>query len=148
MAGARRVNANAVGPVHRNSRRLGPDDAPRFESMRQLIFVSETTSGGTTRPPFVSFFTEPAFWYNFLNFCFATVGVVLGVWALYLAYVQLRKTLRAAEAAQLASKATMIAMLRLTELTKVDRLSDLSGQVLILLRGEIFVASNSGFRTC
>lgn len=91
--------------------------------------------GPTTRS-FYSFFDEPHFGYNVLNLSVAALGVGLGLWALWLAYNQLRRTLDAAEAARKASEETAAGMRRITLLVNAVQLSGFCGQLLHLLRDQ------------
>jgi hypothetical protein len=101
--------------------------------MAAITFVSDSTTAPTTRPLF-SFFDDPHFWYNFVNFFLATFGAAIGLWALFLAYDQLAKTLKAARAAQDAAEKTKNAIRGIKSVMDSVQLIGLCAEVLHLMR--------------
>ena len=82
------------------------------------------------------FFEQPGLWFNLLSFVFTTAGATLGVWALWLAYVQLRKTQRAADAARAAAERAVTEVRTIATIVDVERLSGLCREVTALLRSD------------
>lgn len=104
--------------------------------MEDLGLVPITAATGPTTRSLYSFFDEPRFGFNLLSLSLAALGVGLGLWALWLAYNQLRKTLNAAEAARKASEETAAAMRQVAIMVDAVHLSGLCGQLLHLLRDQ------------
>ena len=86
-----------------------------------------------------TFFEHPGLWFNLLSFAFTTLGVLLGIWALWIALVQLRKTLTAAQAARSAAEAARSDVSRIVTVVDLQRLSAVCLEIVTLLesgRGE------------
>jgi CHAD domain-containing protein len=80
------------------------------------------------------FFAQPGLWFNVFSFALAILGATLGVWALWLAYGQLRKTQRAAEAAKDAAERALAEVQSIATIVEIERLSGLCREVTTLLR--------------
>lgn len=72
--------------------------------------------------------------YNIINLVFSIVGCVVGIWALWLAVVQIGKTREAAEAAREAANATRRQFVHLTNVVSMQRLCGVTREVIVALR--------------
>jgi hypothetical protein len=88
------------------------------------------------------FFQIPGWWYNFLSFSFGVAGLVLGVIGLWIAYVQLAKTLNAAEAAKQASLKTADDLKHFSVVVDLQKLSSLCREVMNHLETNDFAGAS------
>jgi hypothetical protein len=88
------------------------------------------------------FFQIPGWWYNFLSFGFGCAGLILGVVGLWVAYVQLAKTLSAAQAAKKASLQTASDLKHFSAVVDLQKLSSLCREVINFLGAGDFVGSS------
>jgi hypothetical protein len=85
------------------------------------------------------FFQTPGWWYNFYSFVFGFGGLLLGLVGLWLAYIQIAKTLNAAQAAKNAAEATSANLARLTTVINIERLSTFCREAMTLLAAERYL---------
>ena len=85
------------------------------------------------------FFQTPGWWYNFSSFVFGFGGLLLGLVGLWLAYIQIAKTLNAAQAAKNAAEATSADLARLTSVINIERLSTFCREAMTLLATEQYL---------
>lgn len=72
--------------------------------------------------------------FNLINMALAVVGVGLAVWALWMALVQLRKTMTAAKSAQTAAEATRAQLLNVANYVSLQRVCGIAGEAALAVR--------------
>ena len=82
------------------------------------------------------FFEQPGLWFNVFSLVLTALGAGLGVWALWLAYVQLRRIARAADAAKAAAERALAEVRGIASVVDLERLSGLCREVTTLLRSD------------
>ena len=82
------------------------------------------------------FFDRPGFWFNLASLSLTAMGAGLGVWALWLAYVQLGNIVRVADAAKAAAESALAEVRTVTTVVELERLSGLCREVVTLIRSD------------